>query len=115
MKQIDPIYFSPDFLHRIYINDEREIIINYTLDNVDLIKLDIKKQIMFQKKKTNPMFYFHSNDEIIYLSKAGVEKLFKFIKQPDKNKRLFKCHLEEISNIAYNQKQLVRRFKMDKF
>ena len=114
-KQLEPIYFSPDFMHRIYINDEKQIVINYTLENIDLIKCDFKSQIMFQKKKSNPMFYFHSNEEIVYLSKAGVEKLFKFVKMPDRNKRFVKCHLEEISSISYNEKQLARRFKMDKY
>lgn len=114
-KQLDPVYFSPDFLHRVYINEDKQVVINYTLENIDLIKLDIKSQLMFQKKKTNPMFYFHSNDEIVYLSKAGVEKLFKFIKMPDRNRRFVNCHLEEVSSISYNEKQLARRFKMDKF
>lgn len=99
-----PTYFSPDFMHRIYINEDKEIVINYTLENIDLIKCDFKKKIMFQKKKTHPMFYFHNNDEIVYLSKAGVEKLFKFVKVPDRNKRFTNCYLEEISNISYNDK-----------
>jgi len=103
-KQKDPVYFSPDFLHRIYINEEKEIVISYTLDNIDLIKCDFRKQIMFQKKKTNPMFYFHSNDQIVYLSKAGVEKLFRFVKLPDRNKHFINCYLEEISSISYNEK-----------
>jgi hypothetical protein len=46
-KQLAPTYFSPDFMHRIYINDEKQIVINYTLENVDLIKCDFKSQIMF--------------------------------------------------------------------
>ena len=43
----DPTYFSPDFMHRIYINEDKEIVINYTLDNIDLIKSDFKKKILF--------------------------------------------------------------------
>jgi hypothetical protein len=113
-KVLEPTYFSPNFMHRIYINDNKEIVVNHTLTNYDVITLDFKKKIMFQKKKTHPMIYFHNNDQIVYLSRAGVEKLFNFVKVPGKLKGVDNCYLEEVSNIAYNEKQLARRFKMDK-
>lgn len=48
------------------------------------------------------MIYFHSNDEIIYLTKGGVEKLCKIIKKSGGWFKKKSCKLEEVSNCYYN-------------
>lgn len=44
MKVGEPIYFSPNFVHRLYIDpNSKKIIINHTLTNKNILSIDIKK------------------------------------------------------------------------
>ncbi len=50
MKVGNPQYFSPDFMHRIYIdNESKEIKLNYTLNNSDLLKIDLMGSLNFKE------------------------------------------------------------------
>ena len=48
MKVGRPLYFSPDFHHRLFVDVEtKEIVLNYTLNNEDLLRLSITKELMW--------------------------------------------------------------------
>lgn len=49
MKVGKPLYFSPNFHHRLFVdNDSDEIILNYTLTNANLVTLKgIRKNLMY--------------------------------------------------------------------
>lgn len=114
MKVGKPIYFSPNFLHRLYIDpNTKELILNYTLTNQTILNLNITSQLMFQKEKTHPMVYFHDNQKLIYLTAIGIEKVFEIVKVPGKRRKNETCSLKEISNCFYSDLTLIRRFIMD--
>jgi hypothetical protein len=44
MKVGEPMYFSPNFVHRLYIDpNSKKIIVNHTLTNKNILSVDIKK------------------------------------------------------------------------
>lgn len=44
MKVGEPIYFSPNFVHRLYIDHQsKKIMVNHTLTNKNILSIDIKK------------------------------------------------------------------------
>ena len=48
MKLGKPMYFSPNFHYRIYIDSiTKEIFINFTLTNTNIYTLNIRKNILF--------------------------------------------------------------------
>lgn len=48
MKIGKPLYFSPDFHHRIFIDPTtKEVVLNFTLTNVNIYRTDIRKNLMF--------------------------------------------------------------------
>lgn len=55
MKIRQPIYFSPDLMHRIYYDKEtKKYMLNYTTTNTDLCAIPlVKKSIMHQLKRKN--------------------------------------------------------------
>jgi len=114
MKIGKPLYFSPDFFHRLFIDSNtKEIIINFTLTNTNIFTLNIRKQIMFQIEKTHPMIYFHDNEKIVYLTIHGVEKIVKIEKTFGNRRRKATCQLVEVGNIYYNENSFTRRFMLD--
>lgn len=114
MKLGKPIYFSPNFLHRLYIDpNSKELILNYTLTNQTILSLNITSQLMFQKEKSHPMVYFHDDNKLIYLTSIGIEKVFEIVKTPGKRRNKETCSLKEISNCFYQDQALIRRFLMD--
>lgn len=74
MKIGKPSYFSPDFHHRI-ITVGDELMLNSTLTNQNLCTLAKSDEIMWQVQGTHPMVYFHNNDQVVILTKYGVEKV----------------------------------------
>jgi hypothetical protein len=70
MKLLKPTYFSPDLKHRLIYEPALNIFtLNSTLTNSNLLTIPIdSKHMMFQKKDLLPMIYFHSNDQIVYLT-----------------------------------------------
>jgi hypothetical protein len=87
MKIGKPIYFSPNFYHRLFIDPlSKQVVLNFTLTNQNIFTMDIRKHLLFQIPKTHPMIYFHSNDKIVYQTEYGVEKMF-LIKKTLSNKR----------------------------
>lgn len=105
MKIGKPLYFSPDLHHRIFIDPStKEVVLNFTLTNVNIHSMDIRKTLLFQIAKTHPMIYFHDNHHIMYLSTQGVEKLYNFKTTVATKKRKATCELVETSNIYYNEK-----------
>lgn len=81
--------------------------------NVECVRLDIKKHIMFQKKKTHPMIYFHDDDKLVYLTLQGIEKVIEIVKIQKKRRTLYS--LKEIANCYYSKKELIRRVLIDNF
>lgn len=62
MKVGKPIYFSPSFSYRLYIDQNtKKVMLNHALLNKNVLSVDIRKQLMFQKEKTHPMIYFHDD------------------------------------------------------
>ena len=48
MKCGRPLYFSPNFHHRIFIDPStKEIVLNFTLTNANIQSLPIRKQLLF--------------------------------------------------------------------
>lgn len=42
MKIGRPTYFSPDFMHRLYIDqNSKEVVLNYTITNINILKTNI--------------------------------------------------------------------------
>mmetsp|Transcript_21603 Transcript_21603/g.15843 ORF Transcript_21603/g.15843 Transcript_21603/m.15843 type:complete len:95 (+) Transcript_21603:878-1162(+) len=83
MKVGSPLYFAPNFIHRLYIDpNSKKIMINHSLTNRNIIAADLKKVVMYQKKKTHPMIYFHDDESIVYLTHNGIEKVQKIVKIP---------------------------------
>ncbi len=114
MKVGSPLYFSPNFIHRVYIDqNSKKVMINHTLTNKNIIAVDIKKQLMFQKKKTHPMFYFHNDEQVVYLLQNGIEKVCKIEKIPAGWFSKARIELKEVSNCYYNENALMRRFMFD--
>lgn len=114
MKIGKPLYFSPDFHHRIFIDpSSKEVVLNFTLTNVNIYSMDIRKHLIFQIEKTHPMIYFHDNQHITYMTNMGVEKLFNFRTTVATRKRKATCELVETANIYYNEKSFLRRFMLD--
>ena len=115
-----PAYFSPDFLHRLYVNKESKTVkVEYTLNPGGLsvvAEFNIKKQLMHAKTKNEPMIYFHANDKIAYVSQMGVEKLLLLdMYKPGTNTRRRHYIVREIANISYSEKEMVRRILYDQF
>lgn len=109
-----PIYFSPNFQYRMYIDQEsNSVILNNTLMNMEVVRMNIVDHLMFQKKVTHPMIYFHDNDKIVYLTFRGIEKVFEIVQTKKKRKTLFS--LKEIANCYYSRKELIRRLLIDSF
>ena len=114
MKIGKPIYFSPNFYHRLFIDPHsKDIILNFTLTNTNIANLPIRKQLMFQIEKTHPMIYFHDDNKIVYLTIHGVEKLFEIEKVLGNKRRQGICQLKEVANIYYSEKSFVRRYILD--
>ena len=114
MKLGKPIYFSPNFFHRLFIDPQtKEVVLNFTLTNQNLFNLPIRKQVLFQIEKTHPMIYFHDDESVVYLTNQGVERMFSFKTQVATRRRKASCKLVETANICYNEKTFVRRFILD--
>lgn len=48
MKLGKPIYFSPNFHHRLFIDlNTKEIVLNFALTNTNIYKIDIRKKLLF--------------------------------------------------------------------
>ena len=115
-----PVYFSPDFHHRLYVDKlSKTVKVEYTLNPGGLniaAEFNIKKQLMYAKTKNEPMIYFHANDKIAYLSHIGVEKLFLLeMNKPGSSSRRRHYKVREIANISYSEKEMVRRILYDQF
>ena len=109
-----PTYFSPDFRYRLFVDGEsKKIVLGDTLLNSECLTLDIKKHLMFQKKKTHPMIYFHDNDKLVYLTVHGIEKVFSIERTQKRRKTLYA--LREIANCFYSRKELTRRILVDAY
>jgi hypothetical protein len=59
------------------------------------------------------MIYFHNNDHLVYLTVDGVERLFKLDFEEATSTKTSQCFVTEVSNIYFNEDQLVRRFLSD--
>ena len=114
MKIGRPVYFSPNFLYRIFIDGEsKKITINQNTTNVTVLTLEERKHLMYQKSKNMPMIYFHDNDRLVYLTQAGVEKVFLIEKEQRKRRTIYS--IKEIANIFYSEKEMIRRVLFDQF
>ncbi len=60
------------------------------------------------------MIYFHKNDEIVYLTTTGIEKILRLEKVDNKRKK-GTCKLVEVANYCYGESQLIRRFILDEY
>ena len=120
MKVGKPIYFSPNFHHRMYVDKEtKSVKIEYTLNPGginNVAEIHLKKQVMFAKTKDEPMIYFHSNDKIVFLTTQGIEKLF-LMEMPQQSSgfRRKRYNLREIANISYSEKEMIRRILFDQY
>jgi len=48
MKIGKPLYFSPNFYHRLFIDPiSKEIVLNFTLTNANIYSLPLRKKILF--------------------------------------------------------------------
>lgn len=59
------------------------------------------------------MIYFHTDNQIVYLTNLGVEKLFELKIDVQTKRRKGNCELVKLSNIYYNEKAFYRRFMLD--
>jgi len=59
------------------------------------------------------MMYFHNNDNIVYLTNQGAEKVFQFKTTVATRRRKATCKMVETANIYYYDKTFIRRFILD--
>ena len=67
MKVGKPIYFSPTFTYRLFLDpNTKKVMLNHSLMNKNVLSIDIRKDLMYQKPKTHPMIYMHDDQHIVY-------------------------------------------------
>mmetsp|Transcript_9029 Transcript_9029/g.8463 ORF Transcript_9029/g.8463 Transcript_9029/m.8463 type:complete len:165 (-) Transcript_9029:1392-1886(-) len=114
MKIGSPRYFSPNFLHRLFVDSNtKRIRINHNLEDLCILEVDMKRQVMYQKKKTHPMIYFHDNESLMYLTPKGIEKVVKIEKIPATWFKKARVELQDISTCFHNEEAFLRRFMLD--
>ena len=59
------------------------------------------------------MIYFHNDDQLVYLTQDGVERLFRLEFLEATKYKASQCIITEVSNIFYTEAQLIRRFLSD--
>jgi len=59
------------------------------------------------------MIYFHKEDQVVCMTKMGVEKLYQIHKTQSRWSRHPRFSIQEVANLSYAREAMVRRYAID--